>query len=71
MVPETGGAEPKAMWIRLADRRAEEIASLKGLRRALDPLLSGTLMSVAPDGSPMFTRDVGSQEICALTINWP
>ena len=67
----TGGAEPKAMRIRLADRKTEEIASLKGLRRALDPILSGTQMSVAPDGSPVFTRDIGSQEIYALTIKWP
>ena len=67
----TGGAEPKAMRIRLADRKTEEIASLKGLRRALDPILAGTQMSVAPDGSPVFTRDIGSQEIYALTIKWP
>ncbi len=67
----TGGAEPKVMRIRLADHNIEEMASLKGLRRALDPILSETQMSVAPDGSPVFTRDIGSEEIYALTIKWP
>ena len=67
----TGGAEPKAMRIRLVDRSTEEIASLKGLRRALDPILGEAHMSVAPDGSPVFTRDIGSQEIYALSVKWP
>ncbi len=67
----TGGADPKAMRIRLADHSTEEVANLKGLRRALDPILGETHMSVAPDGSPVFTRDIGTQEIYALTVKWP
>jgi hypothetical protein len=63
----TGGAEPKALRIRLADRKVETVASLKDLRRTFFSLE----ISVAPDGSPMFTRDVGSQEIYALTVEWP
>jgi DNA-binding winged helix-turn-helix (wHTH) protein/Tol biopolymer transport system component len=66
----TGGAEPEAMRIRLADRKVETIASLKDLRRALGPD-GNTQISVAPDGSAIFTRDVGSQEIYALTLKWP
>ena len=66
----TGGAEPTAMRIRLADHNTEEIASLKGLRRALDPILGETRLSVAPDGSPVFTRDTGTQEIYSLAIKW-
>jgi Tol biopolymer transport system component/DNA-binding winged helix-turn-helix (wHTH) protein len=66
----TGGAEPKAMRIRLADRKVETIASLKNLRRALGPD-GNTQISVAPDGSAIFTRDVGTQEIYALTLKWP
>jgi len=66
----TGGAEPKAMRIRLADRKVETIASLKDLRRALGPD-GNTQISVAPDGSAIFTRDVGTQEIYALTLKWP
>jgi DNA-binding winged helix-turn-helix (wHTH) protein len=65
-----GGAEAKAMRIRLADHQVEAIASLKDLRRALGPD-GNTQISVAPDGSAIFTRDIGTQEIYALTLNWP
>jgi hypothetical protein len=65
-----GGAEPKAMRIRLADHKVETIASLKELRRAQGPD-GNTQISVAPDGSAIFTRDVGTQEIYALTLKWP
>ena len=30
-----------------------------------------TQISVAPDGSAVFTRDIGTQEIYALTVKWP
>jgi DNA-binding winged helix-turn-helix (wHTH) protein/Tol biopolymer transport system component len=66
----TGGAEPKAMRIRLADHNVETIASLKDLRRALGPD-GNTQISVAPDGSAIFTRDVGTQEIYTLTLKRP
>ena len=66
----TGGAEPKAMRIRLADRKVETITSLKDLRRAQGSD-GNTQISVAPDGSPVFTRDIGTQEIYALTVKWP
>ena len=67
----TGGTEPKAMRARFADHKIEEIASLKDLRRVVDPVDQGTQMSVAPDGSPIFTRDIGTQEIYALMVKWP
>jgi DNA-binding winged helix-turn-helix (wHTH) protein/Tol biopolymer transport system component len=66
----TGGAEPKAMRVRLADHNVETIASLKGLPRARGPDLN-TQISVAPDGSAIFTRDIGTQEIYGLTLKWP
>jgi len=63
----TGGSDPRAMRVRLSDHKIETITSLKGIRRALDP--SGkTQMGVAPDGSPVFTRDIGTQEIYSLTV---
>ena len=66
----TGGAEPQVFRVRLADHRVEMITSLKDLPRATDA--SGfTQISVAPDGSAVFTRDIGTQEIYALTVNWP
>jgi len=66
----TGGTDPMLRNIRLADRRVETITSLKGLHRATGPA-GNTELSVAPDGSPVFTRDIGTQEIYALTVKWP
>ena len=65
----TGGPEPQVVRIRLSDRKSEAITGLKGIRRAM--LIGNTEMRVAPDGSPIFTRDLGTQEIYALTVKWP
>ena len=68
----TGGAEPQAQRLRFADRQIETITSLKDLRRVVNSVgISGTQINVAPDGSPVFTRDIGSQEIYALNVKWP
>jgi hypothetical protein len=45
----------------------EPIASLKVFHR----VPSETTDTVAPDGSPVFIRDTGYQEIYALNIKWP
>jgi Tol biopolymer transport system component len=66
----TGGSDPMLLRIRLADHRVETITSLKGLHRATGPG-GNTEIGVAPDGSPVFTRDIGTQEIYALTVKWP
>ena len=66
----TIGSEPKVMRIRFADRQIETIASLKDFRRVNDPIAGGTQLNVGPDGSPIFTRDIGSQEIYALKLGW-
>ena len=63
----TGGAAPESRRIRIADRRVETITTLKSLRQASGPD-GNTQISVAPDGSPVFTRDIGTQEIYALTV---
>jgi hypothetical protein len=49
----------------------EPITSLTGLRRVVDAVEQGTNIGVAPDGSPVFTRDIGTQEIYALNVKWP
>ena len=64
----TGGAEPKTQRLRFAGRQIETITSLKDLRRVVD---ESTQIDVAPDGSPVFTRDIGTQEIYALSVGWP
>ena len=65
-----GGADPVLLNVRLADRKVESITSLKGLHRATGPA-GNTEIGVTPDGSPVFTRDIGTQEIYALTVKWP
>ena len=63
------GADPKVERIRFSDQRSETIASLKNFYRAMNNGLPQ--VNVAPDGSPIFTRDTGYQEIYALNIRWP
>jgi serine/threonine protein kinase/Tol biopolymer transport system component len=67
----TGGAEPQAKRVRLSEGKVEPITSLTGLRRVVDAVEGGTQMGVAPDGSIVFTRDIGTQEIYALNVKWP
>ncbi|MBV8631708.1 MAG: serine/threonine-protein kinase, partial [Silvibacterium sp.] len=62
----TRGPDPTALRLRIADQRVETIASLEEFRR-----VDGSGINVAPDGSPIFTRDTGYQEIYALNIRWP
>lgn len=66
----TGGSDPMLLNIRLADHKVATITSLKGLHRAMGPA-GNTEIGVAPDGSVVFTRDIGTQEIYALTVKWP
>jgi eukaryotic-like serine/threonine-protein kinase len=65
----TGGVEPKVLRYRFADHQIETMTSLKDLRRIVN--FGYTQINVAPDGSPIFTRDTGYQEIYALNIRWP
>ena len=65
----TGGSEPKLERIRIADHRVESVASLQGFSRLMN--FRWTALGVAPDGSPVLTRDVNSPEIYALNVRWP
>src|ERR1700736_1116380 len=67
----TGGAEPQAKRVRLSEGKIQAITSLTSLRRVVDPVEQDTQIGVAPDGSPVFTRDIGTQEIYALNVKWP
>jgi hypothetical protein len=64
----TGGTNPRVLRLRFSNQRVETITSLKDVIRVN---LDGAEMSIAPDGSPVFTRDTGYQEIYALNIRWP
>jgi hypothetical protein len=65
----TGGADPSVARIRFSDQKMETITSLKDFHRVINE--RSTQINVAPDGSPIFTRDTGYQEIYALNIKWP
>jgi eukaryotic-like serine/threonine-protein kinase len=66
----TAGNDPKALRIRIADHNIETITSLKNFRSASDPD-EGLDIGIAPDGSALLTRDVGTQEVYSLTVKWP
>jgi serine/threonine protein kinase len=66
----TGGDEPGVLRIRFADRRVGKITSLKSFRRVVDAT-TGTQVGVTPEGSVLLTRDIGLQEIYALSVKWP
>lgn len=65
----TGGEEPKLERIRVADHQIETITSLKDIHLVAD--VGHIEIAVAPDGSPVFTRDTGYQEIYSLNVRWP
>jgi Tol biopolymer transport system component len=55
---------------RLSDRKIENIVDLKDVGR----LTTGTIVpwfGLAPDDSPLFARDISTQEIYALEMDWP
>ena len=62
----TGGNDSKVFRMKLSDRTIEEITSLKNFAGVNDPALS-----VSPDDSAVLTRNLGTQEVYALTIKWP
>jgi hypothetical protein len=67
----TGGPDPEVRRLRFSDGKVDTVASLRNLRRVADNQTSATQVDVAPDGSPVFNRDIGTQEIYALTVKWP
>jgi Tol biopolymer transport system component len=55
---------------RLSDRKIENIIELEDAGRPT----TGTIVpwfGLAPDDSPLFARDISTQEIYALEMNWP
>jgi len=53
----------------IGQTHSEPLFSLTGLRRYVDPL--GTWSGLAPNGSPLFVRDISTQEIYALDVHLP
>ncbi len=69
----TSGSDPELMRVRVGQNQAEPVVSLKDFHVAMFIQFNGAdqWISFAPDGSPVLTRDIGSQEIYALTVKWP
>jgi serine/threonine protein kinase/Tol biopolymer transport system component len=62
---DTGTSKELAVYrVRISDRKLERVADLQNFRRSVDPWVSW--MGLTPDGSPLLTRDIGSQEVYAL-----
>jgi DNA-binding winged helix-turn-helix (wHTH) protein/Tol biopolymer transport system component len=66
----TGNVDPKVMRIRFSDHKVEEITSLKNVRRIEDEITQSWL-GVTPDGDPLLTRDIGTDEIYDISLRWP
>lgn len=58
------GASRAVVRIRIADGHLEEVASLKGIRLA--GRMAGLDFGITPQGEPIVTRDVGTQEVYSM-----
>jgi serine/threonine protein kinase len=65
----TGGNNPTVFRVRLADDVVEQVVSLKSVRLVNDPE-SGPKLNVTPDNSVLVLRDIGTEEVYALSVNW-
>lgn len=61
---------PTFRRIRVGSTRSELVNDLNNLRRYSDPV-AGSWSGIAPDGSPLFSRDLSTDEIYALDLNLP
>ena len=61
--------EPTVHRLRLTDHKMEPVASYKNLRRVIT--IGWPWMGLTPDGSPLFMRDTGTQEVYALDFEAP
>jgi DNA-binding winged helix-turn-helix (wHTH) protein/Tol biopolymer transport system component len=66
----TGSDDPKLCRIRMADLKSEIIVSLRDLNLP-GGTEANTGFSVAPDNSPILSREIGTREIYALKVKWP
>jgi Tol biopolymer transport system component len=62
-------AEQGVYRVRLADRKVEQIASLKDFRRVVNPW--STWFGLTPEGEVLLMNDTGSQEVYALDLEIP
>jgi hypothetical protein len=56
--------------VRVADRQIEQVVRLSSVHRFFDPEFA-SWSGMMPDGSPVVVRDISSQEIYAVDVQWP
>jgi Tol biopolymer transport system component len=67
---DTGLSENPAFYrVRVADRKLERLADLKGFRRVVFAWIPWS--GITPDGAPLLLRDISSQEVYALDLDAP
>jgi hypothetical protein len=65
----TGGNNPTVFRVRLVDDVVEQVVSLNNLRMVNDPE-GGPKLNVTPDNSVLVLRDIGTEEVYALSVKW-
>jgi hypothetical protein len=60
----------RVLRLRLSDRKIEEIADMRRVGRVTAGGFD-SWFGLAPDDSPLVTRDISTQEIYALEMDWP
>jgi serine/threonine protein kinase/Tol biopolymer transport system component len=68
---DLGPDGPEIDRVSIATRKKERIVVLKGIARVPMPESGVPWNGVAPDGSPLIMRDVGTREIYALELQLP
>jgi len=68
---DLGPDGPEIDRVSVATRKKERVVTLKGISRVLMPDGGSPWNGVAPDGSPLIMRDVGSREIYSLELQLP
>jgi Tol biopolymer transport system component len=63
------GAQPAILRVSIADHKVEEILNLKELRQT--GFRGAVWTGLTPDDSPLFLKDIGTQEIYALDLRLP
>jgi len=68
---DLGSDGPEIDRVSIGTRKKERVVLLKGIARVNLPDSSTTWNGIAPDGSPLIMRDVGSREVYALDLQSP
>jgi hypothetical protein len=63
--------DPAYYRLRIGDGKVEKIADLKSLRTYSGQFGPGGWTGLGPGETPLLVRDIGSQEIYSLDVEWP